>query len=237
MQATYIKVGQRHRQDLGSLDDLVESIREVGLLHPLVVDGHGNLIAGERRLAACVRLGMRDIPTTIVHLDEAQVLRAERDENSVRKDFTPSEMVAVKRAIEDRVKTPKHIHANHHDRQSLPISDGKTIDKAAAIVGTSGETLRKAEAVVSAAEADPALTPVVEEMDATGKVDPAYRRVKAEAAAKSSQAAAKRNNTIAEKSEAEVCRTALTKLRTQYKHLAYWQSVWDAVDALNGVTR
>jgi ParB family chromosome partitioning protein len=237
MQATYIKVGQRHRQDLGSLDDLVASIRDVGLLHPLVVDGHGNLIAGERRLAACIRLGWRDIPATIVRLDEAQVLRAEHDENSVRKNFTPSEMVAVKRAIEDRVRTPKHIHTDHPDRQSLPVSDGKTIDKAAAIVGTSGETLRKAEAVISAAEADPTLAPVVEEMDRTGKVDPAYQKVKAEAAAKSSQAAAKRQATIADKSEAEVCRTALTKLRTQYKHLAYWQPVWDAVDSLNGVTR
>ena len=175
---TKVKVGPRFRQDLGSVDDLVESIREVGLLHPIVVDVKNNLIAGERRLQACARLGMKEVEATIVDLDEDRLLRAQRDENTVRKPFTPTEMVAIKRAVEDRVKTP---HGGDHTSaaskmQSLHLAPGSTISKAAAIVGTSPETLRKAEAVVTAAEADPELAPVVDEMDATGKVEPAYRK-------------------------------------------------------------
>ena len=190
-----IKVGRRgrFRKGLGDIADLVESIRTVGLLHPIVVDSKRNLIAGERRLTACKRLEWLDVPVRIIDLDEGQLLRAQQDENTVRKNFTPTEMVAIKRAVEDKVKTP---HGGDHTseeskRQILPLVRGKTIDKAAAIVGTSPETLRKAEAVVTAAEADPKLAPIVEEMDRTGKVDPAYRKVKttAKSAPKTAKAA------------------------------------------------
>ena len=126
---------------------------------------------------ACRRLGWKRIPATIVDVD-ADHLKIEMDENTVRQDFTPTEMVAIKRAVADRVKTPPHIHTDHPDRRSLPVTSGKTINKVAAIVGTSPETLRKAEIVVEAAEADPALAPVVAEMDRTGKVDPAYQKVR-----------------------------------------------------------
>src|SRR5450830_958497 len=101
-----IKLGQRFRRDLGNIDALTDSIREVGLLHPIVVDADGNLIAGQRRLAACHLLGMKDIPVTIVELDDAGRLRAEQDENITPKSFTPSEAVAIAAAIKDRVKTP-----------------------------------------------------------------------------------------------------------------------------------
>ena len=175
---TDVKVSSdRLRKDLGSIDDLVDSIRDLGLLHPIVVDKSNNLIAGERRLQACAHLGMEEIEVAVVDLDEGRMLRAQRDENSVRKPFTPTEMVAIKRTVEDRVKTPVG-NLPKATRQSLPNSPGKTIDKIAAIVGTSPETLRKAEAVVKAAEVDPTLAPVVVEMDRTGKVDPAFRKVR-----------------------------------------------------------
>jgi ParB-like chromosome segregation protein Spo0J len=46
-----IKVGKRHRRDLGDIAALAESIKAVGLLHPIVVQPDGKLIAGARRLA------------------------------------------------------------------------------------------------------------------------------------------------------------------------------------------
>src|SRR5262249_10254777 len=45
-----IRVGPRHRKDLGDLNALASNIAEVGLLHPAVVNHDGTLIAGERRL-------------------------------------------------------------------------------------------------------------------------------------------------------------------------------------------
>ena len=51
-----IKVGKRHRQDLGDIETLAQSIAATGLLHPITVDATGNLLAGARRLAACKQL-------------------------------------------------------------------------------------------------------------------------------------------------------------------------------------
>jgi ParB-like chromosome segregation protein Spo0J len=61
-----ITVGARHRRDMGDLASLAKSIAEIGLLHPIVVNQHGELIAGARRLAAFRMLGRTEIPTRIV---------------------------------------------------------------------------------------------------------------------------------------------------------------------------
>jgi ParB-like chromosome segregation protein Spo0J len=273
MQANYIKVGARFRKDLGNLDALVESIREVGLLHPVVVDDHGNLIAGERRLGACVRLGWRDVPATIVNLDDDQTIRAQDDENQVRKNFTPTEAVAIRdaRLAREKAKAKERINAGTEPSDNL--FKGRARDKAAAGTGYSGQTVDKAAAVLEAAAADPELEPVVTEMDRTGKVDPAYRKAQAAKAAKNAKAAGKRGKTIAAKNDddaaepttagvitkrpktggpirqpkretpsehhhvIELVRRQLTDLREQYAIVTYWQPVWDAIDAVNGVTR
>jgi hypothetical protein len=44
---------------------LARSIRDIGLLHPIVVSQDGLLLAGGRRLEACKMLGWQDIPVTI----------------------------------------------------------------------------------------------------------------------------------------------------------------------------
>ncbi|HEY3216463.1 MAG TPA: ParB N-terminal domain-containing protein [Candidatus Eisenbacteria bacterium] len=94
-----IRVGPRFRRELGDLGELKRSIEAVGLLHPVVVDPAGNLLAGARRLAACVELGWTQIPATIV---DADALLVEAHENIVRQDFLPSEAVAIADAVEAR---------------------------------------------------------------------------------------------------------------------------------------
>ena len=93
MQIADVVIGERHRKDMGDLDGLARSISEIGLLHPVVVTPDNRLIAGQRRLEACRRLGWDCIPATVVDLENLAI--GERDENMVRKDFTPSEAVAV----------------------------------------------------------------------------------------------------------------------------------------------
>ena len=93
-----IQIGFRYRKDLGDLRPLAESIADVGLLHPIVVTPERRLIAGQRRLEACRMLGWTDVPVTIIDLYQAA--RGEAHENMVRKDLLPSEIVALKRAIE-----------------------------------------------------------------------------------------------------------------------------------------
>src|SRR5262245_2444046 len=93
-----ITIGKRHRKDLGDIDGLAASIRDIGLLHPVVIRSDGKLIAGERRLEACRWLGWEDVPVTVVDLE--QVIRGELAENAIRKDFLPSEIDAIRRALE-----------------------------------------------------------------------------------------------------------------------------------------
>lgn len=93
-----IRIGHRHRRDLGDVDQLAASIADLGLLQPVVVRPDGQLIAGERRLRAAQLLGWKEIPVSIVDLTE--IARGEYAENTLRKNFTLSEAVAIKRALE-----------------------------------------------------------------------------------------------------------------------------------------
>src|SRR5262245_38675239 len=83
-----IKVGLRHRQDLGDLEPLITSIQTVGLLQPIVITGKNELVVGRRRLAAFEQLGRPTIPARVYSDTPDAHLRlvAERDENLCRKD-------------------------------------------------------------------------------------------------------------------------------------------------------
>jgi N6-adenosine-specific RNA methylase IME4 len=178
-----IKIGNRHRRDLGDIEALAASIAAVGLLHPIVVRPDGMLIAGERRLEAHKRLGKTHIPVTIVPLDD--IARGEFAENTVRKDFTPSETVAIAAALEpgERAKA-KARQGERTDKHPEKFSgSGNALDKVATLAGISRPTLTKARAVVEAAEAEPErFSGLVQYMDETGSVDRAYKRLKIERA-------------------------------------------------------
>jgi len=68
MKAKDIKVGERFRRKLGNIDLLAQSIKEEGLLYPILVDKDGNLIDGYRRLVALIQLGIEEMEVLI---DEA----------------------------------------------------------------------------------------------------------------------------------------------------------------------
>jgi ParB/RepB/Spo0J family partition protein len=95
---TAIRVGKRHRKDLGDIRSLARSIQEIGLLHPVVIRPDRKLIARERRLRALKLLGWKNVPVIVLDLDK--VIRGELAENVFRQDFRPSEMVAIARALE-----------------------------------------------------------------------------------------------------------------------------------------
>ena len=102
-----IQVGERDRADLGDIRQLADSIAAVGLLHPVVVTGSGELVAGGRRLAAVSELGWAEVPVTVVDLTTAaDVLRGESDENTCRKPLTPYEASRA-RERRARVLAPK----------------------------------------------------------------------------------------------------------------------------------
>jgi ParB/RepB/Spo0J family partition protein len=173
---TGIKVGKRHRKDMGDIEGLARNIKDVGLLHAFPIKPSGELVAGERRLKACQLAGMSQVPVHVVD-DDVDIARCELAENTYRKDLTPSELVDIARDVEQRERELA--------RQRMTLgkistgSTGKTRDKIAAPLGKSGKTLEKARAVVEAAEREPErFGHLVVEMDRTGKVSAAHRALR-----------------------------------------------------------
>jgi ParB-like nuclease domain/DNA methylase len=169
---------------MGDIAGLAASINEVGLLHPIVVKPDSTLIAGERRLRACQRLGWTEIPVRTVEIE--QIVRGEAAENLARKDFAPSEAVAIKRAIEPAMKreAKERMTAGIAPSGNLPQGiSGRAGDKVAKFTGYCRRTIDKAEEVVKAAETEPEkFGHVLAKMDKTGNVSGALKELRREQA-------------------------------------------------------
>jgi ParB family chromosome partitioning protein len=82
------------RMDFAGLEGLVESIRENGIVQPVVVRQEGEryeLIAGERRWRAAQLAGMTRIPVVVRKVAQDRVLELALVENIQRKDLNPIE--------------------------------------------------------------------------------------------------------------------------------------------------
>jgi ParB family chromosome partitioning protein len=86
-----IRIGNPEH-DPGDVTDLVESIRELGLINPIQLDEQYNVVSGRRRLKACRLLGMREVPATIFSYDQTRAALAKIDENLIRKHLTRLEL-------------------------------------------------------------------------------------------------------------------------------------------------
>jgi ParB family chromosome partitioning protein len=84
----------RRHFDEASLEDLAASIREVGVIQPIVVRRLGNtyeLIAGERRLRASILIGLKTIPGLVREYTDREVAQTALIENLQRQDLNPLE--------------------------------------------------------------------------------------------------------------------------------------------------
>ncbi len=85
---------RKHFAD-ADLDDLANSIREKGLLQPIVVrpraDGQYEIVAGERRWRASQRAGIHEVPVLIRELNDGEALEIALIENIQRSDLNPLE--------------------------------------------------------------------------------------------------------------------------------------------------
>ncbi|HZQ27446.1 MAG TPA: ParB/RepB/Spo0J family partition protein [Acidimicrobiales bacterium] len=92
--------------DEESLADLTASVRELGVLQPILVrpaeDGHYELIAGERRWRAAKRAGLQTVPALVKDVQDASSLEQALVENLHRQDLNPlEEGAAYQQLIED----------------------------------------------------------------------------------------------------------------------------------------
>jgi len=98
---------QQPRIEIGDLTDLIASIKEKGVLEPLLVrpsevGGRFMIISGERRYRAAREAGLRELPCIEMEVDDRAVAEIALIENLQRKDLTPFEeaeglMVLVER--------------------------------------------------------------------------------------------------------------------------------------------
>lgn len=99
------------RTSLGDLEDLTSSIREKGVLEPILVRaisaGRYQIISGERRYHAACLAGLDEIPAIEMDADERETLEIALIENIQRKDLTPFEEAEALTMLEKRFQ---HTH-------------------------------------------------------------------------------------------------------------------------------
>lgn len=104
----------RRQFDESKLDELSRSIRERGILEPLIVrqtqDGSYHLIAGERRLRAAQKAGLTEVPAILRDFDGLDSLEVALIENLQREDLNPvDEARAYQRLIDQFNRTHAEI--------------------------------------------------------------------------------------------------------------------------------
>jgi len=144
-----IHIGSRMRKDLGDIQGLADSIEDVGLLHPIVIDEKSNLVAGLRRIKAVRKIGWRKIECTIIDIEDNKI--GEIQENTNRKDFTASEIADIAAYIE---KT-RIGHRPQKGSDSDPLPRGKTNPVVAKITGVSHDTVAKIKKIKEMADKQP----------------------------------------------------------------------------------
>ena len=107
-----IEIGERRREDYGDIGLLAAGIKQIGLLHPLIVqrvNGGFKLVTGGRRLRAVQKLGWKTVSARMLERltpEEARLIELEENEN--RKSFTARErrrtFDTAKQLVEDAKK-------------------------------------------------------------------------------------------------------------------------------------
>lgn len=205
-----IVVGSRIRKDIGDISGLTDNIKEIGLLHPIVIDEKNHLIAGQRRMSACLKLGWKTIPVRVLNLDDLLHQKAEASENLFRLDLSPAEKELAATALIERIERPAAEERQREGRKgqggrgkeggrgkkkpfSQTLAKGfptreqharRADDRAGKAVGLSRTTLRKIKEIREAAEEEPEhFQPFYEALQEKGaKVEKVYAKYRREKA-------------------------------------------------------
>lgn len=122
----------RKNFDEESLQELADSIRQYGILQPLIVQKKGNhyeIIAGERRWRAAKLAGITDVPVLIREYDKQQTMEIALIENVQRADLNPiEEAQAFQQLIQEFHLTQEEI-ANRVSKNRATITNSMRLLK------------------------------------------------------------------------------------------------------------
>jgi DNA modification methylase/ParB-like chromosome segregation protein Spo0J len=155
----------RVRKDMGDIDELCNSIREVGLIQPIVLTRDYRLVAGERRLRALRKLSVPMLihARTFIYNDEVDDVKLkaiECEENLKRKQFTWQEEILAKKRLLDLMQQIHGVaRAGAPSRSDVVgiTSSGFGINKLASLLGESNAQTSKDIELASLIEAVPIL--------------------------------------------------------------------------------
>lgn len=110
---TMVKIGKiknneaqpRKKFDDDAIEELSESIKQYGIITPMVVQDRGSyyeIVAGERRWRAAMKAGLKEVPVIVKNYTELEIAEISLIENIQREDLNPiEEAQAYKRLIEE----------------------------------------------------------------------------------------------------------------------------------------
>ena len=110
------------RQNVGDLSELIASIREKGVLEPILVrrrESRFQIVAGERRYRAAIEAGLPEIPSVVKELTDPEVMEVALIENLQRKDLTAFEEA-------DGLKVLAEAHGYTHEMMAEKLGKSRT---------------------------------------------------------------------------------------------------------------
>ena len=116
----------RRAFDREGLETLAESIRQSGILQPLLVVPEGaryRIVAGERRYRAARMAGLASVPCVVRELDVQQRMEAALIENLQRQDLNPMEEAAGIRALMDECGYTQELAAQRVGRSRPAVAN------------------------------------------------------------------------------------------------------------------
>jgi ParB family chromosome partitioning protein len=126
------------RQSLGDLTELTASIREKGVIEPILVrkvGGHFEIIAGERRFRAADKAGLSEIPCIVRETTDAEMMELALVENLQRKDLSPFEEA-------DGLKTLAEAYGYTHELMAEKLGKSRSVITETLSLATMPEDVR-----------------------------------------------------------------------------------------------
>jgi len=120
------------RVEIGDLTELVDSIRAVGVLEPILVrpaeiGGRFMIISGERRYRASLQAGLKEMPCIEMDVDDRMVAEIGLIENLQRKDLTPFEEAEGLEALATRFHYTHELIAQRVGKSRSSITEALSI--------------------------------------------------------------------------------------------------------------
>ena len=128
----------RERFDLDELENLAASIREHGVIQPLIVSPGRNgiyiLIAGERRLQAAQKAGLKTVPAVIRSATDQQLLELALIENVQRADLNAIEEAEAYQHLAKEFKMSHEVIASRVGKSRVAVTNTmRLLDASAAV--------------------------------------------------------------------------------------------------------